>query len=47
MRATDYRFMPLIRMACTCIGDGDWGVDEMIKDVKGRIYDIWYEGAIN
>ena len=34
MRATDYRFMPLIRMACTCIGDGDWGVDEMIKDVK-------------
>jgi len=34
MRATNYRFMPLIRMACTCIGNGDWKVDEMIKDVK-------------
>ena len=34
MRATNYRFMPLIRMACTCIDKGDWNVDEMIKDVK-------------
>jgi TldD protein len=34
MRATDYRFMPLIRMACTCIGAGDWKPEEMIKDVK-------------
>jgi len=34
MRATNYRFMPLIRMACTCIGAGDWKVDEMIKEVK-------------
>jgi TldD protein len=34
MRATSYRFMPLIRMACTCIGNGDWNVDEMIKEVK-------------
>jgi len=34
MRATNYRFMPLIRMACTCIGNGDWKTDEMIKGVK-------------
>jgi len=34
MRATNYRFMPLIRMACTCIGNGDWDVKEMIKEVK-------------
>ncbi|MGY5152056.1 MAG: TldD/PmbA family protein [Candidatus Nitrosopumilus sp. bin_6a] len=34
MRATNYRFMPLIRMACTCIGNGDWDVDEIIKGVK-------------
>ncbi|MGI9567518.1 MAG: TldD/PmbA family protein [Nitrosopumilus sp.] len=34
MRATNYRFMPLIRMGCTCIEKGDWGVDEMMKDVK-------------
>ena len=34
MRATNYRFMPLIRMACTCIGNGDWDVQEMIKEVK-------------
>lgn len=34
MRATNYRFMPLIRMACTCIGEGDWNQKEMIKDVK-------------
>ena len=34
MRATNYRFMPLIRMACTCIGTGDWKVYEMIKEVK-------------
>ena len=34
MRATNYRYMPLIRMACTCIGNGDWDVNEMIKEVK-------------
>jgi len=34
MRATNYRFMPLIRMACTCIGNGNWDVKEMIKEVK-------------
>jgi TldD protein len=34
MRATSYRFMPLIRMACTCIDKGDWKPEEMIKDVK-------------
>ncbi|MHA7646991.1 TldD/PmbA family protein [Nitrosopumilus sp. S4] len=34
MRATNYRFMPLIRMACTCIGNGDRKVEEIIKDVK-------------
>lgn len=34
MRAASYRFMPLIRMACTCIGNGDRCVEEMIKEVK-------------
>lgn len=34
MRATSYRFMPLIRMACTCIEGGDWDQQEMIRDVK-------------
>jgi len=34
MRATNYRFVPLIRMACTCIGSGDWKQEEMIKEVK-------------
>ncbi|RDJ32681.1 MAG: TldD/PmbA family protein [Crenarchaeota archaeon] len=34
MRATSYKFMPLIRMACTCIDKGDWNPDEIIKDVK-------------
>ncbi|MEX0656307.1 MAG: metallopeptidase TldD-related protein, partial [Nitrosopumilaceae archaeon] len=29
-----YKFMPLIRMACTCIGKGDWDPQEMIRDVK-------------
>jgi len=38
MRATNYRFMPLIRMACTCIGNGDWDVNEMIKGVKNGYY---------
>jgi TldD protein len=38
MRATNYRFMPLIRMACTCIGNGDWNVDEMIKEVKNGYF---------
>jgi len=34
MRATGYGFMPLIRMACTCIQRGDWEPQEMIKEVK-------------
>ncbi|MCY4491093.1 MAG: TldD/PmbA family protein [Thaumarchaeota archaeon] len=34
MRATNYNFMPLIRMACTCIEAGDYDIDEIIKDVK-------------
>ncbi len=34
MRATSYRYMPLIRMACTCIDKGDWKPEEMISDVK-------------
>ena len=34
MRSAGYSFMPLIRMACTCIGPGDWDPDELIKDVK-------------
>ncbi|HUU47791.1 MAG TPA: TldD/PmbA family protein [Nitrosopumilaceae archaeon] len=34
MRASNYSFVPLIRMACTCIETGDWKVDEMIKEVK-------------
>lgn len=34
MRATNYRFMPLIRMACTYIEAGNWKVDEIIQDVK-------------
>ena len=34
MRAASYRYMPLIRMACTCIDKGDWKPEEMISDVK-------------
>ncbi len=34
MRATSFRYMPLIRMACTCIDKGDWNPEEMVKDVK-------------
>jgi TldD protein len=34
MRATSYSFMPLIRMACTCIERGDWDPQEMIKEVR-------------
>lgn len=34
MRATGYGFMPLIRMACTCIKEGNWDPQEMIKGVK-------------
>ncbi|MDE1763963.1 MAG: TldD/PmbA family protein [Thaumarchaeota archaeon] len=34
MRATGHSFMPLIRMACTCISPGNWDPEEMIKDVK-------------
>lgn len=38
MRATNYTFMPLIRMACTCIGEGDYNTDEIIKEVKDGYY---------
>lgn len=38
MRASSYKFMPLIRMACTCIDKGDWEPQEMIKDVKKGIF---------
>ena len=38
MRATNYMFMPLIRMACTCIGEGDWKQEEMIKDVQNGYF---------
>lgn len=34
MRATSYKFMPLIRMACTCISGGDWNQQEMISEIK-------------
>src|SRR3990172_5138177 len=34
MRASGYEFMPLIRMACTCIQEGDWDPQEMISEVK-------------
>ena len=34
MRATSYKYMPLIRMACTCIDKGDWSPEEIIKDTK-------------
>ena len=34
MRSSSYSFMPLIRMACTCIEPGNWNPEEMIKDVK-------------
>ncbi len=34
MRSTNYKFMPLIRMACTCIAKGDWKQEEMIKEIK-------------
>ena len=38
MRATNYRYMPLIRMASTCIGNGNQNVSEIIKDVKNGYY---------
>jgi TldD protein len=34
MRASGYAFMPLVRMACTCMEPGDWNPGEMIKDIK-------------
>ncbi|HXX05421.1 MAG TPA: TldD/PmbA family protein, partial [Candidatus Bathyarchaeia archaeon] len=34
MRATGYAFMPLVRMACTCISPGNWDPEEMIRDVR-------------
>ncbi|NDB87679.1 MAG: TldD/PmbA family protein [Thaumarchaeota archaeon] len=38
MRATSYQFMPLIRMACTCIGPGKYNPEEIVKDVKDGYY---------
>lgn len=38
MRATSYGFMPLIRMACTCIEAGNWDPQEIIKDTKHGYY---------
>lgn len=42
MRAAGYGFMPLIRMACTCIEPGDHTADEMIQDIRDgyAIYDM-------
>lgn len=37
MRATSYKFMPLIRMSCTCIEPGNWNQSEMISEVKEGI----------
>lgn len=34
MRSAGYSFMPLIRMACTVIGPGNWNSEEMIKEVR-------------
>ena len=34
MRASRYAFMPLIRMACTCIGQGSYNTDEMLSQIK-------------
>lgn len=34
MRAVSYRHMPLLRMSCTCIKDGDFDPEEMTSDVK-------------
>ncbi len=34
MRASGYGAMPLIRMACTCIGAGDYGPDEIVRGVS-------------
>ena len=38
MRATSYGFMPLIRMACTCIAPGKYNPDEIIKETKHGYY---------
>lgn len=38
MRATSYGFMPLIRMACTCIEAGNWDPQEIIKETKHGYY---------
>jgi len=38
MRATSYKFMPLIRMSCTCIDKGDWDPHEMISEVKNGYF---------
>ncbi|NDB91980.1 MAG: TldD/PmbA family protein [Nitrososphaeria archaeon] len=38
MRATSYQFMPLIRMACTCIGPGKYNPEEIVRGVKDGYY---------
>lgn len=42
MRAANHEFMPLIRMACTCIAPGDRSPGEMIRGIKDgyAIYDM-------
>ena len=48
MRASDYRFIPLIRMACTCIEPGDMNPEEMIKEVKnGYLISNWKVPSID
>ncbi|RNJ76524.1 MAG: TldD/PmbA family protein [Nitrosopumilus sp. D6] len=34
MRAAGYGFMPLVRMACTCIDRGDYTPEEMVREVR-------------
>jgi len=38
MRASSYRFMPLIRMSNTFIKPGDWTFEEMLEDVDRGVY---------
>ncbi len=38
MRASSYRFVPLIRMSNTFIKPGDWTFEEMLEDVHRGVY---------
>ena len=38
MRASSYRFVPLIRMSNTFIKPGDWTFEEMLEDVERGVY---------